>query len=77
MKIEIVNNYKFLVIYLYSYMTYTQNINYVSNKLSKCIYTINKIYFLDTNKLMLLYNLFYLSNLSYGIEYGQILINQI
>ena len=38
------------------------------NKLSKIIYTIKKISFLNTKNLILLYNLFYLSNLSYGIE---------
>ena len=36
--------------------------------MSKIIYTIKKISFLDTKNLILLYNSFYLSNLSYGIE---------
>ena len=67
-KIDIVNNYKFLGIYLDSQMTYKKHINYLSNKLSKIIYTIKKISFLDTQNLILLYNSFYLSNLSYGIE---------
>ena len=67
-KIDIVNNYKFLGIYLDSQMTYKKHINYLSDKLSKSIYTINKISFLDTKNLILLYNSFYLSNLSYGIE---------
>ena len=67
-KIDIVNNYKFLGIYLDSQMTYKKHINYLSNKLSKIIYTIKKISFLDTKNLILLYNSFYLSNLSYGIE---------
>ena len=49
-------------------MTYKKHINYLSNKLSTIIYTIKKISFLDTKKLILLYNSFYLSNLSYGIE---------
>ena len=49
-------------------MTYNKHINYLSNKLSKIIYTIKKISFLDTTNLMLLYNSFYLSNLLYGIE---------
>ena len=49
-------------------MTYKKHINYLSNKLSKIIYTIKKISFLDTKNLILLYNSFYLSNLSYGIE---------
>ena len=44
-KIDIVNNYKFLVIYLDSQMTYKTHINYLSNKLSKIIYTINKYIF--------------------------------
>ena len=67
-KIDIVNNYKFLGIYLDSQMTYKKHINYLSNKLSKIIYTIKKISFLDTKNFILLYNSFYLSNLSYGIE---------
>ena len=67
-KIDIVNNYKSLGIYLDSQMTYKKHINYLSNKLSKIIYTIKKISFLDTTNLILLYNSFYLSNLSYGIE---------
>ena len=49
-------------------MTYKKHINYLSNKLSKIIYTIKKISFLDTTNVILLYNSFYLSNLSYGIE---------
>ena len=56
-------------------MTYEKHLNYVSNKLSKMIYiyTINVVYykkksFLDTQICILLYNSFYLSNLSYGIE---------
>ena len=49
-------------------MTYKKHINYLSNKLSKIIYTIKKISFLDTKNLILLYNSFYLSNLSYGID---------
>ena len=49
-------------------MTYKKHINYLSNKLSKIIYTIKKISFLDTKIFILLYNSFYLSNLSYGIE---------
>ena len=67
-KIDIVNNYKFLGIYLDSQMTYKKHINYLSNKLPKIIYTIKKISFLDTTNLILLYNSLYLSNLSYGIE---------
>ena len=67
-KIDIVNNYKFLGIYLDSQMTYKKHINYLSNKLSKIIYNIKKISFLDTKNLILLYNSLYLSNLSYGIE---------
>ena len=67
-KIDIVNNYKFLGIYLDSQMTYKKHIHYLSNKLSKIIYTIKKISFLDTKNLILLYNSFYLSNLSYGID---------
>ena len=55
-------------IYLDSQMTYKKHINYLSNKLSKIIYTIKKISFLDTKNLILLYNSFYLSNLSYWIE---------
>ena len=76
MKIEIVDNYNVLGIYVDSQMTYTKYINYLSNKLSKIIYiyiyiyiyTIIIIYFLDTNKFILLYNSLFLSNLSYGIE---------
>ena len=68
MKIDIVNNYKYLGIYLDSQMTYKKHIHYLSNKLSTIIYTIKKISFLDTKNLILLYNSFYLSNLSYGIE---------
>ena len=49
-------------------MTYKKHIHYLSNKLSKIIYTIKKYLFLDTTNLMLLYKSFYLSNLSYGIE---------
>ena len=67
-KIDKVNNYKFLGIYLDSQMTYKKHIHYLSNKLSKIIYIIKKISFLDTKNLILLYNSFYLSNLSYGIE---------
>ena len=67
-KIDIVNNYKFLGIYLDSQMTYKKHIHYLSNKLSKIIYIIKKISFLDTQNLILLYNSFYLSNLSYVIE---------
>ena len=37
MKIDIVNNYKFLGIYLDSQMTYKKHINYLSNKLSKIV----------------------------------------
>ena len=72
MKIEIVDNYNVLGIYVDSQMTYTKYINYLSNKLSKIIYiyiyTIIIIYFLDTKKFILLYNSLFLSNLSYGIE---------
>ena len=58
-------------------MTYNKNIHYLSNKLSKIIYTIKKISFLDTTNLMLLiirsiYLIYYM-----GLKYGQILINQI
>ena len=76
-KIDIVNNYKFLGIYLDSQMTYKKHINYLSNKLSKIIYTIKKISFLDTQHLILLYNSFFLSNLSYGIEVWSNTLNQI
>ena len=58
---KIVNNYIFLGIYVDSKMTYTKYINYLSNKLSTIIYiyTIIIIYFLDTNKFILLYNSFF------------------
>ena len=49
-------------------MTYKSHINYLSNNLSKIIYTIKKISFLDKKNLILLYNIIYLSNLSYDIE---------
>ena len=39
-KIDIVNNYKFLVIYSDSQMNYKKHINYLSNKLSTIIYII-------------------------------------
>ena len=45
MKIDIVNNYKFLGIYLSSQMTYKKHIHYFSNKLSKIIYNIKKYLF--------------------------------
>ena len=49
-------------------MTYKKHINYLSNKLYKIIYTIKEIYLLDGSNLILLYNSFFLSNLSYGIK---------
>ena len=49
-KIDIVNNYTFLGIYLDSQMTYKKHINYLSNKLSKIIYTIKKISFFRYKK---------------------------
>ena len=50
-KIDIVNNYKFLGIYLDSQMTYKKHINYLSNKLSKIIYTIKKNIFFKYKKI--------------------------
>ena len=49
-KIDIVKHYKFLGIYLDSQMTYKKHINYLSNKLSKIIYTIKKISFFRYKK---------------------------
>ena len=76
-KIDIVNTYKFLGIYLDSQMTYKKHINYLSNKLSKIIYTIKKISFLDTKNLIVyiirsIYLIYHM-----GLKYGQILINRI
>ena len=45
MKIDIVNNFKFLGIYLNSQMIYKKHIQYLSNKLSTIIYTIKKYLF--------------------------------
>ena len=58
-------------------MTYKKHINYLSNNLSKIIYTIKTISFLDTTNLILLYNSFIYLIYHMGLKYGQIRINQI
>ena len=66
--IELVNYYKFLAITLDNKLKYSLHIDFVCIKLSKIIYLFKKLSFLNLINLILLYNSFFLSNVSYGIE---------
>ena len=67
-KIEIVGSYKFLGLILDQHLTFKKHIEYLANKLSSIIYFMKKVSFLSTENMILLYNFFFLSNISYGIE---------
>ena len=75
-KIEIVGSYKFLGLILDQHLTFKKHIEYLANKLSSIIYFMKKVSFLSrlsyssypTENMILLYNSFFLSNISYGIE---------
>ena len=66
--IEIVDRYTFLGIILDSNLTYSFHIINLCNKLSKIVYLFRKLKFLNLRNLIILYNLLFLSNMSYGIE---------
>ena len=76
-KIEIVGSYKFLGLILDQHLTFKKHIEYLANKLSSIIYFMKKVSFLSTENMILLYNYFFLSNISYCIEIWEIPINQI
>ena len=67
-KIDIVDNYKFLGLYLDTKLSFNIHIDNLNMKLSKIIYLIKRLSYLNIKNLILLYNSLFLSNLTYGIE---------
>ena len=67
-KIDIVDNYKFLGLYLDTKLSFNIHIDNLNMKLSKIIYLIKRLSYLNIKNLILLYNSLFLSNLIYGIE---------
>ena len=67
-KIDIVDNYKLLDLYLDTKLSFNIHIDNLNMKLSKIIYLINRLSYLNIKNLILLYNSLFLSNLTYGIE---------
>ena len=65
-KIEIVGIYKCLGLILDQHLTFKEHIDYLAKKLSTIIYFM-KVSFLSTENMILLYNSFCVSNISYGI----------
>ena len=72
--IDIVDNYTFLGLYLYTKLSFNIHIDNLNMKLSKIIYLIKRLSYLNIKNLILLYNSLFLSNLTYGIKYGVIFI---
>ena len=69
----IVDNYTFLGLYLdtqlsFNIYIYHLTIKWLNIQLSKIIYLIKRLSYLNITKLILLYNSLFLSNLSHGIE---------
>ena len=67
-KIDIVDNYTFLGLYLDTKLSFNIHIDNLNMKLSKIIYLIKRLSYLNITNLILLYNSLFLSNLTYGIE---------
>ena len=67
-KIDILDNYKFLGLYLDTKLSFNIHIDNLNMKLSKIIYLIKRLSYLNIKNLILLYNSLFLSNLTYGIE---------
>ena len=67
-KIDIVDNYTFLGLYLDTKLSFNIHIDNLNMKLSKIIYLIKRLSYLNIKNLILLYNSLFLSNLTYGIE---------
>ena len=67
-KIDIVDNYKLLGLYLDTKLSFNIHIDNLNMKLSKIIYIIKRLSYLNITNLILLYNSLFLSNLTYGIE---------
>ena len=67
-KIDIVDNYTFLGLYLDTKLSFNIHIDNLNIKLSKIIYLIKRLSYLNITNLILLYNSLFLSNLTYGIE---------
>ena len=67
-KIDIVDNYTFLGMYLDTKLSFNIHIDNLYMKLSKIIYLIKRLSYLNIKNLILLYNSLFLSNLIYGIE---------
>ena len=67
-KIDIVDNYTFLGLYLDTKLLFNIHIDNLNMKLSKIIYLIKRLSYLNIKNLILLYNSLFLSNLTYGIE---------
>ena len=67
-KIDIVDNYKLLGLYLDTKLSFNIHIDNLNMKLSKIIYLIKRLSYLNIKNLILLYKSLFLSNLTYGIE---------
>ena len=67
-QIDIVDNYTFLGLYLDTKLSFNIHIDNLNMKLSKIIYLIKRLSYLNIKNLILLYNSLFLSNLTYGIE---------